>query len=121
MKQYRYILLCLLCSTLFARAADPDSSGALYECDTSIRLEATPSEGYHFVCWSDGSTDNPRHITVGEDASYVAFFAPDNPGPSTGVNSPDNESPRPHKIIRGDQVLIIRDGKTYNVQGQEVR
>ena len=121
MRQRILIILCLLCCMQLPRAADPDSGGTLYECDTSLRLEAIPAEGYHFACWSDGNTDNPRDITVSGEANYVAVFAPDDPGPGTGFSNTENEGIRPQKIIRNDQVLILRDGKTYTVQGQEVR
>ena len=41
----------------------------------SATLIATANEGYRFVKWEDGVTDNPRNVTVGEsDATYSAIF-----------------------------------------------
>ena len=37
-------------------------------------MTATPSEGYEFVRWSDGNTENPRTVTVTQDSMLVAEF-----------------------------------------------
>ena len=50
------------------------SGGGEYEVGTEITITAIPNEGYHFVIWNDGNTDNPRTITVTEDATYIASF-----------------------------------------------
>ena len=51
------------------------SGAGTYNHGTTITLTATPNEGYHFVEWSDGSTDNPRTIVVTEDINLTAEFA----------------------------------------------
>ena len=52
-----------------------EKGGRLAEGST-LSLSATPAEGHHFVQWSDGSTDNPRNLTVGtEDITLAAEFA----------------------------------------------
>ena len=52
-----------------------EKGGRLAEGST-LSLSATPAEGHHFVQWSDGSTDNPRNLTVGtEDITLTAEFA----------------------------------------------
>ena len=43
----------------------------------STKIQAYPYDGYHFVSWNDGNTDNPRTITVTEDATFIANFAED--------------------------------------------
>ena len=41
----------------------------------SVTLIATANEGYRFVKWGDGVTDNPRNVTVGDsDVTYSAVF-----------------------------------------------
>lgn len=40
-------------------------------------ISATPNTGYHFVQWNDGSTDNPRTVTLTRDSTFTAIFAPD--------------------------------------------
>ena len=47
--------------------------GIFYEGETAT-LTATAAEGYRFATWNDGNTDNPRTITVTEDATYTATF-----------------------------------------------
>lgn len=42
-------------------------------CNNSIN--AIPYEGYKFVQWTDGNTDNPRTITLTQDTSFTAIFA----------------------------------------------
>ena len=37
-------------------------------------LTATPADGYKFVKWSDGNTDNPRVVTITEDLTLSAVF-----------------------------------------------
>ena len=53
------------------------SGGGTYEAGSQVTITATAAEGYHFVSWNDGDTDNPRTITVTEDAIYIASFAED--------------------------------------------
>ena len=50
------------------------TGGGVYEANAEVTLTATAFEGYRFDVWSDGSTDNPRNITVTSDAMYVANF-----------------------------------------------
>ena len=50
------------------------SGGGSFSYGTSIPISATANYGYHFVSWSDGSTQNPRTVMVSEDASYIAMF-----------------------------------------------
>lgn len=59
--------------------ADDDVKGTVkgsgtYNEGETISIEATPAEHYRFVEWQDGNTDNPRHITVLENATYTAKF-----------------------------------------------
>lgn len=51
--------------------------GGSYTYMSQITLEATAMPHYHFTQWSDGSTANPRIITVMGDATYTAQFAID--------------------------------------------
>lgn len=54
--------------------------GGTYAANTFVNLYAIAYEGYDFVSWSDGNTDNPRRITVTGNAMYIATFVP-----STGI------------------------------------
>ncbi|MBQ8722232.1 MAG: leucine-rich repeat protein [Paludibacteraceae bacterium] len=46
-----------------------------YDYGTEVTIEAIANEGYHFVKWSDGNTENPRTIVVTEDVELMAEFA----------------------------------------------
>jgi hypothetical protein len=45
--------------------------------NTELQLEASPATDYHFVQWQDNNSNNPRTITVTENATYTAIFAID--------------------------------------------
>lgn len=91
MKALRFIGLALLaCSLLFVSCKKTkqftvtvnvnDSSmgtvtgGGVYEKNTMATLTAVPNPNFEFVCWKNGSTKNPRTVTVTADASYTAIF-----------------------------------------------
>lgn len=57
----------------------PANSGTVdgarsYTYGDTATLTAIPNEGYDFVKWSDGITDNPRTFTVTGAATFVAEF-----------------------------------------------
>jgi hypothetical protein len=39
------------------------------------KLTATANEGYVFLSWNDGNTENPRVVSLTSDTSFVANFA----------------------------------------------
>ena len=51
------------------------SGGGSYNYMTPVNISANPNAGYHFTQWSDGNTDNPRLVTVTQNATYTAQFA----------------------------------------------
>ncbi len=50
------------------------TEGGIFDYGTEIQMEATPNEGFEFSTWNDSNTDNPRTITVTENATYRAYF-----------------------------------------------
>ncbi len=52
------------------------TGGGQYENGDVVTLTATANEGYYFVRWSDGVTENPRTVTVTESLQLTAEFAP---------------------------------------------
>lgn len=97
MKRYFFLFLCfavlfLNCSkessTEIPTGIDPtytiqisaseggtvNTSGGKYNKGVTLTVTATPGSGYVFDRWSDGSTDNPREITVSSDLNLVANF-----------------------------------------------
>lgn len=42
---------------------------------STVKLTPEPNSGYKFIGWSDGNTENPRQVTVGEGyTTYVPQF-----------------------------------------------
>ena len=50
--------------------------GGTFDEESEIQISATAHDGYQFLAWNDDNTDNPRTITVTEDATYIASFIP---------------------------------------------
>lgn len=48
------------------------SGSGSYEEGAEVTLEVTENDGYRFVEWSDGSTDNPRVFNASEDLTLMA-------------------------------------------------
>lgn len=68
-------------STYFTVTANVVPSGAgtvsgtgTYEAGSVIMLTANANQGYTFDHWNDGSTANPRSVTVNNDLSFTAYF-----------------------------------------------
>lgn len=49
--------------------------GGTYPANTVINIGATASPGFHFAGWQDGDMNNPRTITVTQNAEYIASFS----------------------------------------------
>jgi hypothetical protein len=65
-------------------------------------LTATPDAGYDFISWSDGSTNNPRQISVTSDIELEANF-----GSTTGINDINN--------INNIATITITDGNITTI------
>ena len=72
------------------------SVGGTFDYGTEISISADAREGYRFVAWNDGNTENPRTITVEQDSTFVAYFEVadgihENDGNSINIYSYDNQ------------------------------
>ena len=50
------------------------SGGGTFGIGTNVEINASPYAGFEFQEWNDGSTDNPRTLTVTKDQSFTAHF-----------------------------------------------
>ena len=50
------------------------SPSGTYDYGTEIFISADAYQGYQFVSWNDGNTDNPRTIIVEQDSTFIATF-----------------------------------------------
>lgn len=74
--------------------------------------EAPIHDGYTFEAWKISSSNVENGILV------IATYTEEIPFDVNNVSAP---SASPQKIVRDNQVLILRDGKTYNTMGAEVK
>ena len=56
-----------------AMGAVSNSSGTYYYND-EVEISATANYGYHFTCWNDNVTANPRTVTIKKDTAFTANF-----------------------------------------------
>ena len=77
----------------------------MYYYGTEVTIEAVANEGYHFVKWSDGNTENPRTIVVVEDVELRAEFELDR----TPVDNIDDSS----------VMIYVQNGMLY-IEGVEI-
>lgn len=52
------------------------SGSGEYGLNTEVSLLATPNTGYHFDCWSNGTTENPYIFQATENLDLTASFLP---------------------------------------------
>ncbi len=50
------------------------SGAGIYVEGEEVELSARAEEGYEFVRWNDGNTENPRKIVVTQNVTYIAIF-----------------------------------------------
>lgn len=95
--------------------------GGEYMSGDTIEILATPNAGYSFVKWNDEVIDNPRQIIVSSNATYTAIFEKNDITTNLDNNFlSSKEKSNTRKLFLDGQLLIIRDGKTYTVIGQEL-
>ena len=88
-----------------------------YDYGTVVELMAIADTGYKFDKWSDEVTDNPRMVTVTENMEFTALFISDVGASIEDIHATSNKV---QKVLIDGILYILRDGKTYNVMGQEM-
>ena len=75
----------------------------------TVTITAIPNEGYRFLTWNDGNTDNPRTVTVTGNVTYTAYFE------STTQGITD--------IDAADITIYVSDGRIMarGAEGMEMR
>lgn len=71
MKKYILIVSLFLVLCLPAMA----QTEAVAHCGQIVTLTAEPAEGFYFLRWSDGVTDNPREIEISSETTVTDFVA----------------------------------------------
>ena len=52
------------------------TGGGSYNYLSNRTIRANVNYGYHFTHWNDGDTNNPRTISLTQDTSFTAYYAP---------------------------------------------
>lgn len=73
-----------------------------YEEGAEVTLTAIPSEGYEFVQWSDGTTENPYVFIANEDKNLIATFQKINKEEPTNPENPDGSDNTPTVLSTTD-------------------
>lgn len=89
--------------------------GGKYAKGSTATLTAIPSNGYQFVQWNDGNTENPREITVSTNTTFVASFEKI----STSINGVVLENAI---TISNNQILVNGEAPAFvvTVSGQKI-
>ena len=69
-------------------------------------ITAIPNYGYHFVQWSDGSTENPRSFILTQDTIFTAIYAPNSYSIQTQSNYTE------WGATKGDTTVLYLDSAT---------
>lgn len=111
--------------TVTVVSADPAmgnvSGGGQAVSGGTVTIRATPNEGYRFLNWQDGNTENPRTVTVANDLTYTAYFESTNQGVFNVYENKITVYPNPTSgrvKVAADDVIRI---DVYNVNGQLVK
>lgn len=64
------------------------SGSGLYSYNAPVTLTATAYANYHFQCWNDGNTDNPRYLNAVQDSVFTALFYSNNSTITVNNNNP---------------------------------
>ena len=83
-------------------------------------MAAIPADGYIFVKWSDGTTDNPKEVIVDHDIELSAFFNFTSVGEDGFANV--NLYPNPaNDIVRIEGLEGKHEIQIYNAYGMLVK
>lgn len=96
------------------------AGNGLFPYGTAVQLGAVAAPGHHLVHWNDGTTDNPKTITVTGDMTYVATFDEGEP-----VSITPSEQPYTYIVYaQGQRIAVTAPTElsitVYNTLGQKV-
>ena len=95
------------------------SGSATYSRGETATITATAADGYKFVSWSDGNTDNPRTIVVADNIEVTAIFEAVSTNPGTAVA---DEEVVAVNIFAFDNIIVVEnatdDISVYDANGR---
>lgn len=101
------------------------TKGGEYALGETVPLVAIAYQGYEFVRWDDGNTNNPRLVTVEGDVTLTAIFAknnPDNPDNPDNPTANENSATDNFRVYVQNRTIYLSENRgavqVYNVAGQ---
>ena len=102
---------CVKVYTITVESNNPDwgtvTGGGSYTDGATVEIAAIPVSGFCFISWQDGNKDNPRTITVTDNATYIATFSKDGSG---GVGGDEGEEPMHMSGAISENVTLVDRG-----------
>ncbi len=90
------------------------TGSATYTKGATATITATAAEGYKFVGWSDGNTDNPRTVVVTGDLAFTAVFE--------SVTAIDDEAAAAVNIFAYSNTIVVENADSnisvYDANGR---
>ncbi len=93
------------------------SGGGKAELGGHVLLYAYPNDGYRFVSWNNGNTNNPYYVEVTGAATYIAIFAPI----GTGIDNAQGSEPVVRKVMIDGRIYIVRGEEMYTIDGRKLK
>ncbi len=91
-----------------------------YAKDEIVAITASPADGYKFISWSDGNTDNPRTIAITKNETYIAMFEKNLTLDVNTISS--NISTSVHKVFENGTIYIVKpNGEKYTILGRKLQ
>lgn len=94
------------------------AGNGLFPLGTAVQLGAIAAPGHHLASWNDGTTDNPKTITITGDETYIATFETGEP---VAIDTTVTISPY-LVYVQGRRIAIKAPGNlsvaVYNTIGQ---
>ena len=93
------------------------TGAGVYNYGDEVTLVATPHDGYSFIKWSNGVTDNPYIFIIMDNVTLSVEFDKISSVENTNTQSQQSNT---HKLLRDGQLIIVRDDVEYNIMGQKL-
>ena len=78
-----------------------------YAVGDQVTLAATAGRWHLFSAWTDGNTNNPRLVTIGESNAYTAVFTPTTPLDTVTIAGVSRLAPVGMPAVVVDEVFIL--------------
>ena len=116
MKRIMQLLLALLPIGVFAANVQQK-----IDCGSEFQVKAVEHEGFRFVRWSDGNTDNPRTVTAMQDMTFAAVFERIEEPQNDTTFIHNGENPDIGDIPGNDPNIVVEPGGELNVNWWDIR